>query len=254
MKLRLGQPVDGADGPYGELADVVIDPDTATVTHLVIEPHHEHDEALLLPTWLTSSADGRIEVGLDRAHIRRLPRVAFSNYTQASDRVSLDDEWDFGVRTVRPLSTVDWSGVPLAIDVVRVDYDRIPAGECEIRRRSTVETSDGRAVGHVAGLITEDEHTVAGDIVDGDSVGEHIVDGDSVGEHIVDGDSVGEHIVGEHIVGVAVRCGFPGLRRRVVVPLSSVATVATDRIRLSIDRDAFRRLPATRSRSGGQKS
>ncbi len=234
MKLRLGQPVDGADGPYGELADVVIDPDTATVTHLVIEPHHEHDEALLLPTWLTSSADGRIEVGLDRAHIRRLPRVAFSNYTQASDRVSLDDEWDFGVRTVRPLSTVDWSGVPLAIDVVRVDYDRIPAGECEIRRRSTVETSDGRAVGHVAGLITEDEHTVAGDIVDEDIVG--------------------EHIVGEHIVGVAVRCGFPGLRRRVVVPLSSVATVATDRIRLSIDRDAFRRLPATRSRSGGQKS
>ena len=39
MRLDLGSAVHSADGVYGELADVVIDPLTRRVTHLVVEPH-----------------------------------------------------------------------------------------------------------------------------------------------------------------------------------------------------------------------
>ena len=37
MRLELGARVDCADGTFGELADVVIDPTTKRVTHLVVQ-------------------------------------------------------------------------------------------------------------------------------------------------------------------------------------------------------------------------
>ena len=41
MRLELGGSVRCEDDLLGELADVVIDPTTKRVTHLVVEPHHE---------------------------------------------------------------------------------------------------------------------------------------------------------------------------------------------------------------------
>ena len=49
----------------GELADVVIDPTTKRVTHLVVQPHHEHGQARLVPIELAEGGDeGQPEISL----------------------------------------------------------------------------------------------------------------------------------------------------------------------------------------------
>jgi sporulation protein YlmC with PRC-barrel domain len=47
VRLELGSPVNCTDGPFGELAEIVIDPTKRRVTHLVVEPHG--GEALVVP-------------------------------------------------------------------------------------------------------------------------------------------------------------------------------------------------------------
>lgn len=49
MELRVGMLAKATDGPGGEIADVVVDPVTWHVTHLVLQPHHRHDQARLVP-------------------------------------------------------------------------------------------------------------------------------------------------------------------------------------------------------------
>jgi hypothetical protein len=39
MRLELGRPIRCSDGEFGELADVVVDPTTKRVTHVVARPH-----------------------------------------------------------------------------------------------------------------------------------------------------------------------------------------------------------------------
>ena len=49
MRLDLGSPVRCTDEAFGELADVVIDPGTRRVTHLVVQPHQRDEQARLVP-------------------------------------------------------------------------------------------------------------------------------------------------------------------------------------------------------------
>ena len=46
MRLELGSPVNCTDGPFGELADVVVDPTKRRVTHLVVDPDGDHGPPL----------------------------------------------------------------------------------------------------------------------------------------------------------------------------------------------------------------
>ncbi len=45
MRLDLGSPVRCTDDAFGELADVVIDPETRRVTHLVVQPHQRDEQS-----------------------------------------------------------------------------------------------------------------------------------------------------------------------------------------------------------------
>jgi len=58
VRLELGRPVNCTDGPFGKLADVIIDPTKRRVTHLVVEPHEDHGKARLVPIELASDEDG----------------------------------------------------------------------------------------------------------------------------------------------------------------------------------------------------
>jgi sporulation protein YlmC with PRC-barrel domain len=62
MRLELGSRVTCADAPFGQLADVVIDPTSRRVTHLVIEPDRAEWLARLVPIEL---ADVEIRRGSD---------------------------------------------------------------------------------------------------------------------------------------------------------------------------------------------
>jgi sporulation protein YlmC with PRC-barrel domain len=213
MKLRLGQPVWTTDGEFGEVGDIVVDPQQRVVTHLVVEPHRQHHRARLVPMSLVSVEGDTVRVDLDAAHLRQLQDVAYDDYVRLGQMIPPGDDWDVGTEDV--LALPYWEaeadlGLPMTGDQIEVTYDRIPKGECEIRRTSAVTTDDDRTVGHVEGFLADDNHLAA----------------------------------------VVVRTGLPGRRHNVVVPMSRVVAVRNDEIQLAVDRDAFKRFPRAKGLEG----
>ena len=204
MKLRLGQRVNATDGKFGELGDIIVDPHNKTVTHLVFEPHRQHHQARLVPIGIVTELAGELNVELDIVHLRRLQQVAVADYVPLGQPIELGEKWDVGTEDLlyTPYTSYDFD-FSWYDDRVGISYDRIPKGEVEIRRSSEVATSDDHVVGHVDGLIADEDY----------------------------------------INAVAVRVGAPGFRKNVMVPLDAVAKVRTDRVELSISREQFDLVP-----------
>jgi sporulation protein YlmC with PRC-barrel domain len=208
MRLELGSRVDCADGAFGELADVVIDPTTKRVTHLVVEPDHEHQLARLVPIELAEPGDDAGRAVVLRAtveEVRQLPSVQDVAYLRVDGFPVDDPAWDVGVQEVLALPyfpSYDVEPTPLDFEVI---YDRIPKSEVEIRRASAVDSSDGHRLGHVDGFVVDrDDHVT--------------------------------HIVLEH--------GHLWGRREVTVPIGAVARVETDAVTLSLTEDEVGSLAA----------
>ena len=103
MRLELGSPVNCTDGPFGELADIVIDPTKRTVTHLVVEPHHDHGQARLAPIELATVQEGEppavtLRCSLEEAG--RLELVQEYAYLRLGEVPDKDPKWDIGVESV----------------------------------------------------------------------------------------------------------------------------------------------------------
>lgn len=212
MRLELGSPVHCADGPFGELADVVIDPIKRRVTHLVVEPHHRHALARLVPVELATPGSGSPSVLYLRAtvtDVRRLEPVEEFTYLRLGDFPVDDPDWDVGVQNVLalPYDDSEWLGAGArALDPhVSLTYDRIPKGEVEIRRSSAVTDADRDTLGHVDGFVVDRDEQIT-------------------------------HLVLErgHLWG----------RREVTIPIGAVTRVETDSVRLSLTKDAVEALPA----------
>lgn len=206
MKLRLGQDVHATNGLFGELGDIIVDPFSETVTHLVVEPHHKHYQARLVPISLVTEADGALTVQLDTDRLRRLETVSYSDYVKLGEAIEVGETWDIGTEDVisMPYHDVEFDMVWVD-DRVGISYDRIPKGECEIRRTSEVVSRDDKVIGHVHGLMADEDHLKA----------------------------------------VIVRSGIAGFRHDVLVPLGSVGSVRSDRVELVLTEDQFGLLPRT---------
>ena len=134
VQLRLGEPVSALDGPFGELADIVIDPHSRVVTHVVIEPRHHHYQARLVP------------IGDEEALRERV-------FDGTEDVLAMPYSWGSTAMT-----SYDDSAA-------MIQWDRVPKGECEVRRSSAVLVDGGQCIGHVAGFVadgTEFVHHFAG--------------------------------------------------------------------------------------------
>lgn len=205
MKLRLGQRVEASDGDFGELADIVIDPQLRAVTHLVVQPLEQRLQSRLVPLWLVSVEDDVVKIGLDLRRVRQLQRVTFADFVPVDSGLSLGDKWGVGIEDVvsMPYRDAIARGAPFGARST-YSYDRIPKGECEIRRSSVVFTINGYPVGRVDGFLAEEKDLTA----------------------------------------VVVRWGPLGFRHEVLVPMEVVRFVENDCIGLSIDRTEFYRLPS----------
>ena len=210
MRLELGCPVHCADGAFGELADLVVDPTKGRITHLVVEPHNQHGLARLVPVGLASgtAAPGRA-VTLDCTvdHVRRLEPVHEIAFLQLGQFPVDEPDWDVGVLDVLGMPYYDSMGPgATGLDDNAVAYDRIPKGEVEIRRASSVTSSDGHHLGHVDGFVVEDD------------------------------DDMITHVLLErgHLWG----------RREVTVPIGAVERVRTDAVSLSLSKDEVGALAA----------
>lgn len=212
MRLEVGKPIRCTDGPFGELADVVIDPIRRRVTHLVVQPREALGPARIVPVDLAAAGAGDGEIALDCTadDVGRFPTVQESSYLRTGEVPVGDAEWDVGVEDV--LAMPYYSSMGLTMEPGGLDspivmtYDRIPKGEVEIRRSSQVISADGHGLG-----------TVEAFLVDGDDI---------------------THIVLErgHLWG----------RRDVTIPIGAVARVETDSVTLTLSKDQVGTLPSTR--------
>ena len=209
MRLDLGTRVTCSDGEFGELADVVVDPATKTLTHLVVEPDRGDLIARLVPIELadTLANGGTITLRSSVEEVRQLPPVHRAAYMSLGNSVVSDPDWDVGVQRVLALpyyTAYELQATPLDLAVV---YDRIPKGDVEISRASPVASADGHHLGHVDGFV-------------------------------VDRDDQITHLVLErgHLWG----------RREVTIPIGAVAKVETDAVTLSLKKDEVGALPEVR--------
>ena len=216
MRLELSCPVRCSDEPFGDLADVVIDPNRRSVTHLVVEPHRQHALARLVPLDLVAAEAGShpaVELRCTIDDVRRLPPAQDFAYVLLGERLRADPEADSGIETVLAYPSYEPSGLGgLAGDLdahYTMTYDRIPKGEIELRRKSPVFADDGHQLGHVCAFH-------------------------------VDADARITHVIFE--VGHVLR------RREVTIPAGATARLATDSITLDMTRRAVRAFPTAPAR------
>jgi sporulation protein YlmC with PRC-barrel domain len=214
MRLDLGQSVLCTDEPFGELADVVIDPVAKQVTHLVVQPRHDDEVSRLVPIALVENdVDEAKEIRLrcTAEEARRLEHVQEFAYLRLGEAPTADPDWDVGVEDVLALpyyESPEVVGFGGAFDAAGVTYDRVPKGDVEIRRSSTVAATDDQFVGKVDGFVVDDGHIT--------------------------------HFVLEH--------GHLWGKREITIPIGAVAKVESDAIVLSLTKAQIEELPAVRVR------
>jgi sporulation protein YlmC with PRC-barrel domain len=174
MRLDLDSPVVCADGAFGELADVVIDPSTRRVTHLVVQLRDRHDTARLVPIdrarARAAHKDPTVSLDCSVAEVSGLKTLETTAYLPLGQRPVDDPDSDIGIEVSFELPPAQSLGVnalgsgigPMDGDPhVTVTYDRIPKGTVEIRRASEVRSSDGHHAGHVVGLVLDEQDQIA---------------------------------------------------------------------------------------------
>src|SRR2546421_12358259 len=126
-----------------------------------------------------------------------------------------DPDWDVGIE--RPIPTPEyanmdtgWAGGELGWygglhETTGISYDRVPKGEVEIGRQSTVNAADREAVGHVDGLV-------------------------------IDGANRLTHLV--------LSRGHLWRRRDITIPVGAISKVKTDSVTLSLTVSGVEWLPA----------
>ena len=155
---RVGADVDGTDGLLGKLRQLVFDPATSSVTHLVVELEEHFGIPVLVPI-------DQVEMA-DQEHIRlRCSRAAMQQmepFEQVMTSGGPDEQPLMGLNPLSPgasgLGMAPMGGMigPLggAPMMMPIMEERVPSGEVVIGRDATVEAVDGE-VGHVEEVITD---------------------------------------------------------------------------------------------------
>ncbi len=174
MRFDLDSRVVCADGEFGELADVIIDPGTRRVTHLVVQHYGRHDSARLVPIDRVQARpaeeDPTILLDCSIAEVSAQRTLETSAYLPLGQRPVEGPDSDVGIEGAFELppnyslgvNALDAGMGPMDVDPhVTETYDRIPKGTVEIRRVSEVTSSDGHHLGHVVGLVVDERGQIA---------------------------------------------------------------------------------------------
>jgi sporulation protein YlmC with PRC-barrel domain len=166
-EFTIGAKASCSDGPCGEVTRVITDPDTRTITHLIIEPKHRRHLGRLVPLELLDpAADG----------IRMRCTIAEFAELEPAEEVDLEEGDEYGggygaAESVQGYGNVGSMGVggsasgmsigaSLGHQVRTVVHDAVPLGEAELRPGESVHALDGE-IGEVYGFIADpDDHRV----------------------------------------------------------------------------------------------
>lgn len=215
VRLELGSRVQCSDRAYGELGDIVVDPRTRRVTHVIVQPHNRHDEARLVPIDRVHEHDQPgILVDYTAAELAQGEPVQRSAFVSLGERPVEDPRWDVGTQDILVLPNYQslapgavGPAVPSAAlgNHVAEVYDRIPRDSSEIRRESVVISADGHGLGRIDGFVVDATDAVT-------------------------------HLVLEH--------GHLWGKRDISIPIGAVKTITTDRVQLTISKDEVGELPS----------
>lgn len=143
--FTIGADVSCTDGPCGRLARVVVDPVARTVTHLIVERHHERESGRLVPVDLVDATAGEIRL--------RCSVAEFAVLNPAEDSQFIEGTTSYAA--YGPEDAVFWPRYGLrGTRGAVVTTDAIPEGEIEVRRDERVRASDGE-IGKVEGLVID---------------------------------------------------------------------------------------------------
>lgn len=158
--IPLGGNVQCEGRVVGQVGDLVLDPETRRLTHLVV--HTEAEDALLVPAALIDAATGdrkTVALSCSAAQLREFEQIREFAYVPLDQFPHPDETTDVGVEDVLPLpqyEAAEFGDFVGEFDsTVGLTYDRIPKGEVELRRSSSVQTADGDYLGSTAGLVVE---------------------------------------------------------------------------------------------------
>lgn len=204
-----------SDGICGELARVVIDPVAKAVTHVVVDPRHPSGPTKLVPVEVVEPSGGpgastgpdtagEVELRCSRAELMEMDDAEDTQFLPGTN-----PEWGYG-----PGRVLLWAyyGLELGIEGIGgpvpqpVIYDKVPAGEAQVRRGDTVQATDG-PIGRVKGLVVDPS----------------------------------DH----HVTHVLLQEGHFWGQKQVAIPISAVAEIG-DEIRLSMSRQQVQALPEVR--------
>ena len=190
----------------------MIDPTRRRVTHLVVQPR---DQGVigprLVPVELAETSEARPEITLHGTveDVSKLETVREAAYLRLGEFPVDDPDWDVGISDTLAMPYYG-AGDPGALwSDAEVVYDRIPKGEVEVRRSSSVTSTDGHHLGYVEAFIIDEE------------------------EHVT-------HIVLEH--------GHLWGQRDVTIPIAAVTKIETDVVTVGLSKDEVGALPAVRVR------
>ena len=211
LRVRLGAHVRCSDDRLGTLADVVIDPASRRLTHVVVDT--EDAQARLVPVELLGSDDAKAkELGLTctKQELLALEPIRRFSYLQFDDAPKAEAGADVGVEeaVVLPSYGAAELGATEIDPAVGITYDEIPHGEAELRGTSPVVTSDGHDAGHIDGFL----------------------------------------LSGGQLTHLLVERSGLWSASTLTIAIDDVATIATDRVTLRLSNDAVAALPAVKTR------
>jgi PRC-barrel domain protein len=213
MNLALGTTVRCSDGAVRELADIVVDGPGRRVTHLVVQPKRQHEEARLVSLELVGEeANGGVSLFCTAETLDGLERVREYAYLPAGQQPEDNPQWDVGVEDVLVVPSVE----PLDMAEPELDpnvnlmYDRVPKGEVELRLTSSVYSKDEHRLGSVNGVV-------------------------------VDEDGV--------ITMLELQRGHLWWRRKMSVPVDAIASLENDVVTLAVDKNELKRSSSQRGSS-----
>jgi sporulation protein YlmC with PRC-barrel domain len=175
----IGAPVSCSDGACGELARIIVDPVARAVTHLVVEPKHEHKHGRLVPLGLVETTPDGIQLSCTKAEFEDLDPAEETQFRPASGwpgAVGYGSgqvlDWRYYGLTARAGDDLRSYGItsgegpghqtglassagPGAGHAERgATYDSVPLGEVEVRHGDRVCATDGE-IGLVEGLVID---------------------------------------------------------------------------------------------------
>ncbi len=209
LELPVDAKVVCTDGDAGWLTDLVVDPASRSVRHIVVRENTGDGREFLVPLdTVSDSSREEVRLGCTRAELMTFPEFTTTHYVPASspEAQPVVAAWEM------ESMSYSYGYEPIYIPVISpdeqvpIEQQHVPEGHMAIQRGAPVQSSDDQLLGEVVTLIVSPEEGTI-----------------------------------NHFV---LRLGELGKAREVILPLSTVAHANTGVVALNLTQAQVEQLPA----------